>query len=147
MTYNKKAAAKARGMGVAGGWGMECYFGSMQLPDGNELDKSAVVSFNIPEIGIKFKAPFAAVDPDHGDLAALLALLEFIDSNQKYFSKRAYQIYGNNLKIIKGVNQRAQIPEKFAHLLAMALDYRKKYSFSLKWIPAKDNPVHDSLFD
>jgi len=147
MAYNKKTAAKARGTGVAGGWAMECYFGSCQLPQDNELDKSAVVSFNIPEIGIKFKAPFAAVDPDHGDLAALLALLEFIDGNQKYFSKRAYQIYGNNLKVINGVNQREQIPEKFAYLLAKALDYREKYRFSLEWIPDKDNPVHDSLFD
>ena len=126
---------------------MDCYFGSMQLPDGNELEKSAVVSFNIPEIGIKFKAPFAAVDSDHGDLAALLALLEFIDGNQKYFPQRAYQIYGNNLKIINGVNQREQIPEKFAHLIQKALDYRQKYRFSLEWVSAKDNPVHDSLFD
>jgi hypothetical protein len=126
---------------------MDCYFGSRQLPDGNELDKSAVVSFNIPEIGIKFKAPFAAVDPDHGDLAALLALLEFIDSNQKYFPKRGFQIYGNNLTIINGVNQREPIPPMFAHLLQKALDYRKKYRYSLRWVSPDDNPAHDSLFD
>jgi hypothetical protein len=126
---------------------MECYFGSCQLPEGNEVDKSAVVSFNIPEIGIRFKAPFAAVDPDHGDLAALLALLEFIDSNQKYFPKRAYQIYGNNLKIINGVNRQGEIPDKFAHLLQKALDYRQKYRFSLDWVPARDNPANDSLLD
>jgi hypothetical protein len=126
---------------------MECYFGSVRLPEGNDLEKSAVVSFDIPEIGIKFKAPFAAVDPDHGDLAALLALLEFIDSNQKYFPKQTFQIYGNNLKIINGVNQPELIPAKFAPLIKKALEYRAKYRFSLKWIPAKDNPAHDSLFD
>ncbi len=126
---------------------MECYFGSYELPQENELNKSAIVTFNIPDIGIQFKAPFAAVDPDHGDLAALLALLEFIDSNQKYFSKRTYQIYGNNLKIINGINRRQPIDEKFAHLLEKALAYRQKYHFSLEWIPARDNPVYDTLFD
>jgi hypothetical protein len=126
---------------------MECYFGSCELPQGNGLDKSAVVSFNIPAIGIKFKAPFAAVDTDHGELAALLALWEVIDSNQKFFSKHAYQIYGNNLKIINGVNKREQIPEQMAHLLKKALDYRDKYRFSLEWISAKENPAFDSLLE
>jgi len=126
---------------------MECYFGSYDLPKDNGLDKSAVVTFNIPDVGLKFKAPFAAVDHDHGDLAALLALLEFIDSNQKYFSKHTYQIYGNNLKIVNGVNRREQLDEKFADLLNKALRYRDKYCFSLEWIPAVDNPAYDSLFD
>ncbi|MFQ6008488.1 MAG: hypothetical protein ACE5K8_05985 [Candidatus Zixiibacteriota bacterium] len=126
---------------------MDCYFGSIQLPEGNELEKSAVVSFNIPELGIRFKAPFAAVDPNHGDLAALLVLLEFIDCNQKYFPKRGFRIYGNNRTIINGVNQREPVPPKLAHLLQKALDYRKKYCYSLKWVPPKENPAHDSLFD
>jgi len=126
---------------------MECYFGSLELPKENGLDKSAVVTFNIPDIGIKFKAPFAAVDHDHSDLAALLTLLEFIDSNQKYFSKHTYQIYGNNLKIVNGVNRREPLDEKFADLLDKALRYRDKYRFSLEWISAQENPAYDSLFD
>jgi hypothetical protein len=147
MGFNKKATGEVRGIGLAAQRAMECYFGSYELPKENEIDKSAVVSFNIPDIGIKFKAPFAAVDHDHGDLAALLALLEFIDSNQKYFSKRTYQIYGNNLKIVNGVNRRERLDEKFADLLGKALSYRDKYRFSLEWISARDNPAYDSLFD
>jgi len=126
---------------------MECYFGSYNLPRENGLDKSAIVTFNIPDIGIRFKAPFAAVDRNHGDLAALLALLDFIDSNQKYFSKHAYQIFGNNRRIVNGVNQREPLDRKFDSLLSKALAYRDKYRFSLKWIPTEENAAYDSLFD
>lgn len=126
---------------------MDCYFGSYELPLDNQLDKSAVVMFTIPELGIKFKAPFDGVDHDHNDFASLLALLEFIDSNQKYFSNHTYQIFGNNTKIIDQVNMREQPPVKFTPLIQKALDYRKKYRFSLAFVKADDNPVFKSLFD
>ena len=124
---------------------MDCYFGSYELPRGNELDKSAVVAFHIPDVGIKFKAPFAAVDHDHGDLAALLALLEFIDCNQKHFSKHTYHIYGTNRRVVNGVNQREPMHPKFAELLAKARAYRDKYRFSLRWVPADENAAYDPL--
>ena len=126
---------------------MECYFGSLALPEENELGKSTVVMFTIPEIGITFKAPFDAVDPDHSDLASLLALLEFIDSNQKYFTKHTYQIYGNNLRIINQVNQREQAPPIFSELLDRTKKYREKYRYSLEWVPSRDNSAYDSLLD
>jgi hypothetical protein len=127
--------------------GMECYFGSIQLPEGNELRKSAVVTFFIPEIGIRFKAPFEGVDVDHSDFASLLSLLEFIDGNQKYFSIATYQIFGNNLHIVNMVNKRESAPLCFAELIEKAERFRSKYNFSLDWVPARDNSAFDSLFD
>ncbi len=127
---------------------MECYFGSHNLPEDHDcVNKTMVVSFHIPEVGIKFKAPFAAVDTDHGDLAALLALLEFIDGNQKYFPNKTYQIFGNNLRIVNGVNQRDLLPDKFADLLDKAKDYRERYRFSLDWTPSRGNSDFEALFD
>ena len=127
---------------------MECYFGSHELPNDNDCpDKTVIVSFHIPEVGIKFKAPFAAEDHDHGDLAALLALLEFIDGNQKYFPNQTYQIFGSNINIVNGVNQRDNLPDKFAHLLDKTKDYREKYHFSLDWTPSNGNPDFEALFD
>lgn len=126
---------------------MECYFGSINLPDGNELDKTAILAFVIPELGIKFKAPFDAVDPDHGDFASLLALLEFIDGNQKYFTNKAYQIYGNNLSIVNQVNQRQEMEPKFSPLMVKAMTYKEKYGFSLEWVRSENNPAQDALFD
>ncbi|MFQ5452656.1 MAG: hypothetical protein ACE5D6_00515 [Candidatus Zixiibacteriota bacterium] len=126
---------------------MECYFGSYQLPTGNQLKKSAVVIFYIPDLGIKFKAPFDGVDLDHNDYASLLALLEFIDSNQKYFTNNTYEIYGNNLKVINQINQREQPPLKYTNLVEKTLNYRKKYRFSLDWVGVNSNQVFKELFD
>ena len=126
---------------------MECYFGSQSLPDGNELDKTAVVSFSIPEIGIRFKAPFKGIDNNHSDFASFLALLEFIDSNQKYFSNHTYQIYGTNLSVINQINKREKLDEQFLPLFEQACSFKEKYKFSLEWVPSQDNLACDDLFD
>lgn len=111
------------------------------------MKKNSVVIFSIPDLGVKFKAPFDGVDLDHTDYASLLALLEFIDSNQKFFSNNTYQIYGNNSKVINQINQREQPPVKYTHLLEKALHYRGKYHFSLEWVAVNSNPVYQQLFD
>ena len=126
---------------------MECYFASAALPDDNQTGKTAVVMFHIPDVGIRFKAPFDGVDHDHCDLASFLALLEFIDSNQKYFSSHTFEIYGNNQRIINQLNQREASPELFEPLMEKASAYREKYRFSLEWVPSKDNAALDSLLD
>lgn len=126
---------------------MECYFGSFPLPEGNQVNKSSVVLFFIPELGIKFKAPFDAVNGDHGDYASLLALLEFIDGNQQYFSNNTYQILGNNLKVINQVNGREVTPVEYSDLFKKTKGYREKYGFSLDWISVNTNLVFKSLFD
>lgn len=126
---------------------MECYFGTYPLPDVNTVGKTAVVLFHIPDVGIRFKAPFSGVNPDHSDLASLLALLEFIDTNQRYFANHTFQIYGNNLGLINQLNGREEVSDKLRPLLDKAQEYRMKYRFSLEWVPAKENSALDSLLD
>lgn len=137
-------------MTVAFGSGMECYFGSLDLPEDNQIDKSAIVMFNIPQIGIRFKAPFDAVDQDHLAYASLLALLEFIDSNKKYVAGHSFQIYGNNLNVINQINSTKSVPSHFVPLLEKVKAYRKKLGYSLQWVPSRDNPAYEEngpLFD
>lgn len=126
---------------------MDCYFGSFELPEDNDTGKNTIVAFHIPDIGIRFKAPFESVNHDHSDFASLLALLEFIDSNQKYFSRHTYQIYGNNLRVVNLVNGREKVPVIYKPLIEKAEKFREKYRFSLEWVPSWDNTVFDKLLD
>jgi len=105
---------------------MDCYFGAYELPAEHDNAQAAIVTFHIPDVGIKFKAPFKGVNVDHCDFASLLALLEFIDSNQKYFSN---------------------LPNSFSPLMEKAKNYRDKYRFSLEWIPTSENSAYDPLLD
>lgn len=111
------------------------------------LHKTAVVAFHIPDLGLKFKAPFDAVDENHSDFASLLALLEFIDQNQKYFSNHGYQIYGNNQHVVNFVNGQVPVPAEYLPLMNKAGAYRNKYRFSLEWVPAQSNDGFETLFD
>ncbi len=126
---------------------MDCFFGSFQRPIKSDLQKSAVVIFYIPELGIRFKAPFDGVDENHNDFAALLALLEFIDSNQKYLKSNGYQIFGDNRKLINQLNQMEPLPAKFTGLFEKTSDYKRKYRFSLSCVSPERNSALDNLYD
>lgn len=126
---------------------MECFFGSFRLPFRNEIQNSAVVIFHIPELGIRFKAPFDGVDEDHNDFAALLALLEFIDSNQKYLKSNTYHIFGDNRRLINQLNQLEPLPTKFSGLFEKTAGYKRKYRFSLSWVSHDRNSALDNLYD
>ena len=126
---------------------MDCYFGSFLLPIKNNQQKPGVVIFHIPELGIRFKAPFDGVDEYHNDFAALLALLEFIDSNQKFLKSNGYQIFGDNRKLINQLNQIEPLPAKFNGLFEKTIDYKKKYRFSLGWVSHERNTALDNLYD
>ena len=144
MRYEHGAKARRVGTDLAIAENMDCYFGATKLPHHSDDGKSAVVMFHIPDIGIRFKAPFAGVDQDHSDLASLLALLEFIDSNQKYFDRSNFQLFGNNLSVINQVNGLAATRPEFLNLLQKASKYREKYRFSLDWIPSYQNSAFSS---
>jgi hypothetical protein len=119
---------------------MECYFGSHHRSNPDPSQKSKVVAFEIPELGIGFKAPFEG-DPDQTDFASLLALLEFVDLNRKLFENRALQIFGGNLRIVEALNSGEIEGEEYLGFLEKAMNYREKYRFSLEWTPSRRNPA------
>lgn len=133
----------------AGAWhlrysrlGMECFFGSYNRPRVDVAGKNKVVSFEIPALGIGFKAPFEG-EEDQTDFASLLALLEFVDLNRKLFSDRSLQIFGDNLHVVEQVNSGRTPVAEFEQFLTKALAYREKFRFSLDWTPSGSNPAHN----
>ncbi len=120
--------------------GMDCFFGSFLRIEAEAQQKSKLVSFRIPDLGISFKAQFEGGE-DHTDFASLLALLEFIDLNRKLFGNKSLQIFGGNLRIVEQVNTKRAADEDFEPFLSKALKYRQKYHFSLDWTSSDNNPA------
>jgi hypothetical protein len=125
---------------------MECYFGSYRPGSEGEDRKRRLVCFSIPSAGIAFKAPFAGEEL-HTEYASLLTLLEFIELNRKLFDGKKLEIYGNNLDIVEQVNEEKPCRYEFGELLRKALEYKKKYQYTLGWVPREHNPSTGSLFD
>lgn len=136
---------------------MDCYYGAIerassflsytalaglpltladQVPN---VHGSVLVTFVIPEVGIRFKAPFVGSDRYHSELASLLALLEFIDTNQKYVQHAHYMLHGTHLSLINQLNGEEPAPAEFEPLLTRARDYFKRYRITLNWVPASRN--------
>lgn len=124
---------------------MELYFGSMkrQLTD-TQID--TLVTFAIPDIGVKFKAPYRAEDYML-DYASLLALLEFVEINPQLFKNRALELYCNNFDLVEQVNTKSVDRKELAPLLQKTLQYRSKLKFSINWVSLADNPAQRPEID
>ncbi len=125
---------------------MDCFFGSFHQNKPGRDEHDRLVCFSIPDAGIIFKAPFNG-GPLHTDYASLLTLLEFVELNDKLFEGKELHIYGDNLDLVNQVNQKIVCRYEYTELLRKALDYKKKYSFQLGWVPRDNNPSLGSLFN
>ena len=124
---------------------MELFFGSLENLSPH-LENSNMVIFSIPDIGVQFKAPFAARDLAL-DYAALLTLLEFVEVNPQLFANRALELFCNNFDLVNQVNNSFVNSSDFVPLLKKTLEYRKKLKFSINWIPEDDNPIRHPEID
>ena len=69
---------------------MECFFHSFIRENKSESNHNAIISFTIPDIGVVFRAAFRGGDKEV-EYAALLALLEFVETNPQLFKNRALE--------------------------------------------------------
>jgi len=124
---------------------MDLYFGSLQRQSG-ESTLDALVTFTIPDIGVRFKAPYKA-EGTVVDYASLLTLLEFVDINPQLFSNRALELYSHNFELIQQINSCMVDDLQLQPYLQKALEYRKKLKYSINWISRPDNPAQKTEFD
>jgi hypothetical protein len=118
---------------------MELYFASM-TSSGMRPSQRNLVIFAIPDLGVRFKAPYAAAEMTL-DYASLLTLLEFVEINPKLFANRALELYCHNADLVKQVNTCQVDTPDLAPYLQKALEYRQKLNYSINWISPDDNPA------
>lgn len=119
---------------------MELYFASLKSID-VQMPPRNLVTFAIPDIGVRFKAPCLADDMTL-EYASLLTLLEFIEINPRLFANRALELYCNSADLVNQVNAcRVDTPD-LAPYLQKALEYQARLKYSINWISRDDNPAH-----
>lgn len=124
---------------------MQLYFGSFAASE-NEYRPNNLVTFSIPDIGVKFKAPFSIEDYAL-DYASLLTLLEFVEINPQLFANRALELYTHNPDLVRQIHTCTIERAELAPYLHKALEYRDKFHFSINLVPLPDNPAQRPELD
>ena len=119
---------------------MECYFSSRIVEKQDESQSTAVLSFTIPEAGIVFRTRFQGSSSEC-DYAALLTLLEFVELNPQVFRDRTVEIYGDSFTVVNQINNKMFCGTELEPFRNLALMFRQKFSYSLAWIPQRENPA------
>jgi len=99
-----------------------------------------LATFTIPDAGIVFRARFKG-NQDECQYAALLALLEFVEINPQLFKHRTVEIYGDSFTVVHQVNKKMLCGKTLEPYRNMALLYKRKFEYSLSWIPTNENPA------
>lgn len=123
---------------------MECYFYA-DVQDRREDGKhNAVLSFAIPDAGIIFRTRFVGA---HGECeyAALLTLLEFVELNPHVFRDKTIEIYGDSFTVVNQMNEKMFCNKDLQPFRNMALLFKSKFTYSLNWIPSRENPAQCGL--
>jgi ribonuclease HI len=123
---------------------MECYFYSQVQDKRDDGLHAAVLSFTVPDAGIIFRTRFAG-SPAECEYAALLTLLEFVELNPQVFRDRTIEIYGDSFTVVNQINQKMYCTKDLQPFRNMALLFKNKFSYSLNWIPQRENPAQLSL--
>ncbi len=117
---------------------MQLYF--YGIPGENRPDGFGLATFTIPDAGIAFRARFKG-SKEECEYAALLALLEFVEINPQLFKNRTVEVFGDSFTVVHQVNQRMLCGRALEPYRNMALLYKKKFDYSLFWIPKNENPA------
>jgi hypothetical protein len=116
---------------------MELYFGSLKGIN-SAAQPYNLLTFAIPDLGVKFKAPFQAENLAL-EYASLLALLEFIEINPQLFTDRALELYSHSSELVQQVNNKQVNQLALVPYLKRALHYRAKLNYTINWIPRPEN--------
>ena len=123
---------------------MECYFYSQVQDKREDGLHAAVLSFSVPDAGIVFRTRFAG-SPAEYEYAALLTLLEFVELNPQVFRDRTIEIYGDSFTVVNQINEKMYCTKDLQPFRNMALLFKNKFSYSINWIPQRENPAQLSL--
>jgi len=119
---------------------MECYFYAEVKDKRADGLHNAVISFAVPDVGIVFRSRFAG-SPAECEYASLLTLLEFVELNPQVFRDRTIEVYGDSFTVVNQINEKMYCNKDLQPFRNMAMMFRNKFSYSLNWIPQRENPA------
>lgn len=125
---------------------MQCYFYGLTQEDDPLARSLGTVSFAVPDIGVIFRSRWMG-NLYECQYAALLSLLQFIETNDKIFKGESIEIYSDSSVVAYHLAKGGQIIKPLRQLYQAVIQFKAKFAFKVNWIPQKDNPACHGLCD
>jgi hypothetical protein len=124
---------------------MKCYFHAQEIHTSDSNEKG-VVAFAIPDIGVVYRA-VASGDQLTREYAAVLRLLEFIDTNTEILSNQKLEILGDSALVVYQLSGRIPVSSSHVPLFRQVQRFRARLSYDVSWVPSSLNRAAMGLPD
>jgi hypothetical protein len=125
---------------------IKCFILAKTHGHDKERKQSGLVSFAIPDLGIIFKTRYLG---SHYELEymSLLALFRFIELNSKAFKDLKLHVFCSSPLLVYQMTEKTPCQREVERHRNLALAYKKKYRFSLSWVPENENRAQNGVMD
>jgi hypothetical protein len=125
---------------------IKCFVSAKTLHPNKERRQQGLVSFAIPDLGILFKTRYAGSQYEL-EYVSLLALLRFVELNSEAFENLKLHVLCSSPMLVYQMNERSLCQKEVERQRNLALSYKKKYGFSLSWVPESENRAQNGVMD
>ncbi len=125
---------------------IKCYISAKTLMQNKEKRQNGLISYAIPDLGILFKERYFG---SHYELEyiSLLALLRFLELNYKAFKNQKMSILCSSSLLVYQMSENAICQKEVERYQNLALAYKKKFKFSISWVPESENRAQNGMMD
>lgn len=117
---------------------MKCYFYGTGQSGELATGEGGVISFAVPDIGVVYRTR-AQRDRLECEYLALIALLEFLDSNSSIMANQVLEILGDSAVVVYQLNGKMPVFSRVLKHYRRIEQYRRRLRFKVSWTPQSMN--------
>ena len=123
---------------------MKCFFNARA--DECDDSRSGLVSFAIPDLGVLCRVRQEG-NPLELEYKSLIALLNFLKTNEDQISYREFDIQGNSIAAVFQLAGRLPTPPEILVFHKQIKRFRKSLRFNVSWLPSTFNRAAHGIPD
>jgi len=125
---------------------LQAYFFGTSFGETVKGQPVGLTGFAIPDLGIVFRSRWTGTIHEC-QYAGLLALLKFINTNKKHLKEFDFQILSDSSLVIYQIAHKKFISPDLLPYYNAAIDYKRKVSYKVSWVPREENIAITGLID
>jgi hypothetical protein len=123
---------------------MKCYFNGRTDECGD--GRGGLVSFAIPDLGVLYRVRQEG-SPLELEYKSLIALLNFLKTNEQLISYREFDIQGDSIATVFQLAGRLPTPSEMLIFHQQIQRFRKSLRFNVSWLPGSLNRAAHGIPD